>query len=311
VRRGRPDVRYLTGIAALLGLTALWGTTFPLVKDMVGRLPVLDLLAVRYVMSAVLLLAIRPWSLRGLGGRSWRVGVALGLVYGAALVSQTYGLKDLPSPVSGFVTGCYVVMTPLLTLLWFRTRISARTWTAAGLASAGLATFTLMAGGDGGTISATGLILTVLSAALYAVYVVALSRWSRPEEAYALSVIQIGVLAIVLTAAALPDGIAVPSSAADWAGLVYLATIAGALTFLIQTWAQAHVPAATAAVVMSVEPVWATAFAVLLYNEAAGWPLAVGGGCLLTAMILVAVPSRPANAPALRPLAPVPQGEAQ
>ncbi|MEV7969834.1 DMT family transporter [Sphaerisporangium sp. NPDC088356] len=315
-RPGRPRLRldpgaarHLAGVSALLGVTAVWGTTFPLVKDMVTRLPVTDLLAVRYLVSVALLVAIRPTALRGLGPRAWRAGVGLGVVYSAALVAQTYGLKALPSFVSGFVTGSYVVMTPLLGLLWFRTRITVRTWTAVGLTVAGLAAFMLMAGGGGGPIPAAGLTLTLVSAALYAVHVVALGRWSRAEEAYALTLVQIGTLACVMTAAAVPGGIAVPASFADWAGLVYLATVAGALSFLAQTWAQAHVPATTAAVVMSVEPLWATAFAVLLYGEAAGWSLLVGGGCLLVAMVLVAVPSRAAPAPSLRPPTPVPGGE--
>ncbi|GAA3803982.1 DMT family transporter [Sphaerisporangium flaviroseum] len=303
--------RHLAGVVALLCVTAVWGTTFPLVKDMITRLPVADLFAVRYVASAVLLLAVRPAVLRGLGSRAWWAGVGLGLVYGAALVTQTYGLTTLPSSVSGFVTGSYVVMTPLLALVWFRTRITVRTWTAVGLAVAGLAAFTWMAGGDGGPVPAVGLALTLASAAFYAVHVVALSRWSRPEEAYALTVVQIGTMACVLTVAALPGGVAVPASAGDWAGLVYLATVAGALSFLTQTWAQAHVPATTAAVVMSVEPLWATAFAVLLYGEAAGWSLLVGGGCVLVAMVLVAVPARAAPAsPPARTLTPVPGGDA-
>jgi drug/metabolite transporter (DMT)-like permease len=291
-------------VAALLGVTAVWGTTFPLVKDMITRLPVADMFAVRYMLSVALLLAIRPAALRGLSSRAWRAGTGLGLVYVAALVTQTLGLKALPSSVSGFVTGSYVVMTPLLGLAWFRTRVTARTWTAVGSAVAGLAAFTLMAGGNGGRVPAGGLALTLVSAALYAVHVVALGRWSRPGEVYALTVIQIGTMALVLTAVAVPGGITVPGTAADWAGLVYLATFAGALSFLAQTWAQSRVPAVTAAVVMSVEPLWATAFAVLLYGEAAGWSLPVGGGCVLLATILVALPSRATPAPPpLRPAA--------
>jgi drug/metabolite transporter (DMT)-like permease len=294
-------------VGGLLAVTAVWGTTFPLVKDMTTRLPVVDLLAVRYLLSGALLVALRPRILVAGGRRTrrtWRTGAALGGVYAGALVTQTYGLTLLPSPVSGFVTGSYVVMTPLLGLAWFRTRVTGRTWLATALAVAGLAAFTLMAGGDGGAVSPAGLALTVLSALLYAVHVVALSRWSRPEEAYVLAVAQIATLALVFTAAAAPGGIALPATPADWAGLVYLATLAGALSFLTQTWAQAHIPAAPAAIVMSVEPLWATAFAVLLYHEAAGWSLLVGGACVLAATLLVSSPPPPADPPPPSPTNP-------
>ncbi|MEO3807670.1 DMT family transporter [Sphaerisporangium sp. B11E5] len=296
--------RYLAGVGGLLAVTAVWGTTFPLVKDMTTRLPVVDLLAVRYLMSGALLLALRPRAVAAAAGRTWGTGAGLGAVYAGALVTQTYGLTLLPSPVSGFVTGSYVVMTPLLGLAWLRTRVTARTWAATALAVAGLAAFTLMAGGDGGAISPAGLALTVLSALLYAVHVVALSRWSRPEVAYVLAVAQIGTLALVFTAVAAPGGVALPSTPGDWAGLVYLATVAGALSFVTQTWAQAHIPAAPAAVVMSVEPLWATAFAVLLYHEPAGWSLLVGGACVLAATLLVSSPPEPGDAPPARPLVP-------
>ncbi|MFC6084081.1 DMT family transporter [Sphaerisporangium aureirubrum] len=296
--------RYLAGVGGLLAVTAVWGTTFPLVKDMTTRLPVADLLAVRYLLSGALLVALRPRTVAAATRRTWRTGAGLGVVYVGALVTQTYGLTLLPSPVSGFVTGSYVVATPLLGLAWFRTRVTGRTWLATGLAVAGLAAFTLMAGGDGGAVSSAGLALTVLSALLYAVHVVALSRWSRPAEAYALSVAQIATLALVLTAVAAPGGVTLPATPADWAGLVYLATVAGALSFVTQTWAQAHIPAAPAAIVMSVEPLWATAFAVLLYHETAGWSLLAGGACVLAATLLVSSPPEPGDAAPSRPLVP-------
>jgi drug/metabolite transporter (DMT)-like permease len=88
--------------------------------------------------------------------------------------------------------------------------------------------------------------------------------------------------------------VALPANAGDWTGVLYLATLAGALTFITQAWAQAHVPPTPAAVVYSAEPLWATAFAVVLYGEPLTWPVFVGGGCILAAMLLV---SRPEPAP--------------
>ncbi|GAA2875119.1 hypothetical protein GCM10010517_35940 [Streptosporangium fragile] len=288
--RGAPRHAHLAGVAALLVVTAVWGSTFPLAKDLFARVPVLDVLALRCLLSAALMLALRPRALRGLDARTRRAGALLGLVYGAGLTAQSHGLAELPSAVSGFVTGSYVVMTPLLGLLWFRTPVAARTRGAVALAVAGLAAFALTAGGEGGPIPAAGLALTVAGAALYAVHVVALGRVSRPGEAYGLTVLQVGAMGVVSAVAALPGGITLPATGADWAVVAYLAALAGAAAPLAQTWAQARLPATTAAVVMSAEPVWATAFAVLLYGEAAGWPLLAGGGCVLAATALVAAP---------------------
>ncbi|WP_214108460.1 DMT family transporter [Acrocarpospora catenulata] len=284
---------YLAGIAALVGVTAIWGSTFPLTKDLLLRLPVADLFAVRFALAAATLLALRPRALRGLPRRTWLTGVALGLVYGAALLVQTFALIELPSSVSGFVTGSYLVMTPLLALLWTRVAPSRRTWSAVALATAGMAAFTLLSGpGGAGAIAAGPVLLTLFSALLYALHIVALGRWSIPAEAYPLSVIQILTLTAITGLSATPGGIALPTSPGDWAGVLYLATIAGALTFLAQTWAQAHVPPTAAAVLISAEPLWATAFAATLYAEPVTWPVLIGGACVITAMILVAWPGR-------------------
>ncbi|GIH26800.1 permease [Acrocarpospora phusangensis] len=306
---------YLAGIACLVSVTAIWGSTFPLTKDLLLRLPVADLYAVRFAIAVAVLVAIRPKALAGLSRRTWLTGVALGLVYGAALVVQTFALIELPSSVSGFVTGSYLVLTPLLAWLWTRHAPERSTWLAVALATAGMAAFTLLSGGDaGGVIEAGPVALTLLSAVLYAVHIVALGRWSSPAEAYPLAIIQILTLTVIMWVAAAPGGVALPASAGDWAGVLYLATIAGAFTFLAQTWAQAHVPPTAAAVVISAEPLWATGFAFALYGEALTWPVLVGGTCVVAAMILVAWPRREATVPdwlpeeATCPASPVPPG---
>nr|WP_083976290.1 DMT family transporter [Herbidospora sakaeratensis] len=279
---------YHLGVLALVSVTAIWGSTFPLTKDLVARLPIADLYAARFGIAVVVLVAIRPKALRHLPARLWAVGALLGLVYGVALTLQTIGLAELPSSVSGFVTGSYLVMTPLIALVWLKTRVGRSTWAAVGLATVGTASFSLLSGPAGAPAGAVA--LTAVSAALYAVHLVALGKWSRPQDAYALSVVQILTLAVVMTVAAAPGGITLPQNAVDWTGVVYLATIAGAGTFLAQTWAQAHVPPTAAAVVIAVEPVWATAFAAVLYGEPLTWTVLVGGGCMLAAMGIVARP---------------------
>ncbi|GLX94439.1 DMT family transporter [Herbidospora sp. NBRC 101105] len=283
-----PRRHYHLGVLALVSVTAIWGSTFPLTKDLVARLPIADLYAARFGIAVVVLIAVRPRVLGNLSPRLWGTGALLGLLYGLALTLQTIGLAELPSSVSGFVTGSYLVMTPLIALVWLKTRVSRPTWAAVGLATVGTASFSLLSGSGGAPAGAVA--LTAVSALLYAVHLVALGKWSRPEEAYALSVVQILTLAVVMTVAAAPGGITLPEGAGDWIGVLYLATVAGAGTFLAQTWAQAHVPPTAAAVVIAVEPVWATAFAAVLYGEPLTWTVLVGGGCMLAAMGIVARP---------------------
>ncbi|MBO3748034.1 DMT family transporter [Streptosporangiaceae bacterium NEAU-GS5] len=281
---------YVAGVGALSAITAIWGSTFAVTKDMLTRLPIADLYAVRFAIAAAVLIAIRPRALRRLPARVWRSGITLGLIYGTALVLQTAGLRELPSSVSGFVTASCVIITPLIALVWIRLAPGRRTWLAVGLAAAGMSVFTLVSGSEGGVVSAVAIVATLVSAVLYALHVVATGRWTSPSHAYPLAVIQILTLLTLMWAWALPGGVQIPATAGDWAGVAYLATLAGALAFLTQAWAQAHVPPTPAAVVYSAEPLWATACAVIVYGEPLAWPVYLGGGCILAAMLLVSRP---------------------
>jgi threonine/homoserine efflux transporter RhtA len=168
---------------ALLSVTATWGSTFFLIKDLLDRVPVADFLAVRFTIAAVALLLVAPRAVARLSPLARRRGAALGLVYGAAQLLQTAGLGHTSASVSGFVTGMYVVMTPLFAALLFRTRVDRTAWIAVGLATAGLALLSLQ-----GLSVGLGESLTLASAALYALHIVGLGacqfqrmRWACPS----------------------------------------------------------------------------------------------------------------------------------
>jgi drug/metabolite transporter (DMT)-like permease len=138
----RPALTTLSALG-LLGVTAVWGSTFFLIKDVVERVPVTDFLAVRFAIAAVAVWLIAPRSLSRLTAVERRNGVLLGVVYGGAQVLQTVGLQSTSASVSGFVTGMYVVFTPLLGAVLLQARIGRTVWTAVALATAGLAVLSL------------------------------------------------------------------------------------------------------------------------------------------------------------------------
>ncbi len=267
---------------ALIGVTAVWGSTFFLIKDLLLRIPVPDFLAVRFAIAAVALWALAPQSVRRLSATARRRGVALGLLYGAAQLLQTAGLERTSASVSGFITGMYVVLTPVLAAVLLRQRIGAATWLAVALATAGLAVLSLR-----GLAVGYGEALTFAAAALYALHIIGLGTWSTPGEAYGLSVLQMGVIALVCGVAALPGGVTLPARTGDWLSLLYMALVAGALVLVAQTWAQAHLSATRAAIVMTMEPVFAAGFAVALGGEDPTLRMLSGGTLVLAAMYLV------------------------
>ena len=282
-RRVQPP-RHISLLATLvlLGLTASWGSTFFLIKDLLERVPTLDFLAVRFAIAGVAMLLVAPRAVARLSRESKRQALVLGLLYGVAQILQTAGLAHTAASVSGFITGMYVVFTPMFAALLLRSRITPLTWGAVALATAGLAVLTL----DGFSVG-YGEALTLVAAMLYALHIVGLGAWSEPREALGMSVLQLLVIAVLCLVATAPDGIVLPASTQDWVSLVYMALVAGALAIVGQTWAQAHLPPTRTALIMSMEPVFATFFAVLLGGENVTLRMLAGGVMVLTAMLVV------------------------
>ncbi len=272
----------LLATAALLATTATWGSTFFLIKDLLDRVPTLDFLAVRFAIASVVMVLVAPRALARLSRESRRHAVVLGGLYGVAQILQTAGLAHTPASVSGFVTGLYVVATPLFAAVILRTRITRLTWAAVLLATAGLGVLTL----DGVSIG-YGEAITFVAALLYALHIVGLGAWSRPGEALGMSILQIIVISVVCLVATAPNGVVLPDHGRDWASIVYMALVAGALAMLAQTWAQARLSPTRSALVMSMEPVFAAFFAVLLGGESLTSRMLLGGAMVLTAMLVV------------------------
>ena len=266
----------------LLAMTACWGSTFYLIHDLLDRVPAVDFLAVRFAIASVAMLVVAPRAIGRLDPRVRRHALVLGGLYGLAQILQTVGLAHTAASVSGFVTGMYVVLTPLLAAAILRTRIGGLTWAAVALAVGGLAVLTLQ-----GLSLGYGEGLTLIAAALYALHIVGLGAWSSPADAIGMSILQCLVISAICFVAAVPDGITLPDRTGDWLAVVYTALFAGAAALLGQTWAQAHLAPTRSAIIMSMEPVFAAFFAVLLGGESVTTRMLLGGAMVLAAMLTV------------------------
>ncbi|MFL6154525.1 MAG: DMT family transporter [Marmoricola sp.] len=278
--RGRRTA--LLATLTLLAMTACWGSTFYLIHDLLDRVPAVDFLAVRFGIASLAMLLVAPRAIERLDPQVRKHAVVLGALYGVAQILQTVGLGHTEASVSGFVTGMYVVLTPLFAAVILRTRIGSLTWVAVALAIGGLAVLTLQ-----GLSVGYGEGLTLIAAALYALHIVGLGGWSSPADAIGMSILQCLVITAICFVAAVPGGIALPDRTSDWLAVVYMALFAGAAALLGQTWAQAHLAPTRSAIIMSMEPVFAAFFAVLLGGESVTARILLGGALVLAAMITV------------------------
>jgi drug/metabolite transporter (DMT)-like permease len=277
-----PKARVGLATAALVVVTAIWGSTFVIVKDAVEKMPVLDFLAWRFALAALAIGLLQPQRVLRLPRRGWLAGVALGLALGGGYLAQTYGLRTTPASVSGFITGMFAVFTPLVAALVLRRHVSGRSWLAVAIATLGLALIALH-----GFSVGSGEVLTLLCALAFAVHIVGLGEWSPRYDAFGLTFVQLLTVTVMCAVFAAPHSLAPPPDLGVWGAVLLTGLAASAFGFAIQTWAQAHLLPVRAAVVLTMEPVFAGVFGVLIGGDNLAVRTVIGAGCVIAAMLLV------------------------
>jgi drug/metabolite transporter (DMT)-like permease len=284
-----PSWRPLAAMLALVAAAAIWGATYLVVKQAVTQMPVFDFLAWRFCAAAALLIVARPGAVRRLGARGLRHGILLGLALGAGYITQAIGLRHTPAAVSGFLTGLFVVFTPVLSWLLLRRRLAVSVWLAVLVAGAGLALITA-----GGFAVSAGELLSLTCAVFFALQIVGAGEWSPGHDPYALTVTELATVAVMCLAGALASGrIGAPHGGGEWLAVAITAVLASALGYTVQMWAQTWLTATQTAVILTLEPVFAGIFAVAVGGERLGAAAMAGGGLVVTAMYLVQVRSSP------------------
>jgi drug/metabolite transporter (DMT)-like permease len=283
-------------ILALVAVTAIWGYTFVPVQKALDAYPLFAFLAVRFAISGVALAPFAWAPLRSLPRAGWAAGVLAGGFLAAAYAFQTAGLDLTTVSSTGFITGLYVVFTPILALALFRTPVPAAAWGGVGLALVGLA---LISGIPGGSVVGNALVLA--NAVAQSFQIVAMERFAPRYDARALTFIQMSVSCAAFVVIAVAAGqVQVPDDAQTWYALVVTGVFAGALGYLVATWVQSRETAARTALVFTLEAPFAAFFGVLLLSESLGWAGWAGCAVMLSGIVL----SEPAAAGVLRRLVP-------
>jgi drug/metabolite transporter (DMT)-like permease len=280
LRENRP-----VALVALIAVTAVWGVTFVQVKDAVELYPLFAFLAVRFAIATLTLAVPAGRRVRTLGRPGAGAAALLGLLLAAGYALQTEGLRRTTVSGTGFVTGMYVVLTPVIALGLFRSRIGAAAWAGVALSTAGLV---MLAGFHG---SATGDLLVLGGAAVYSLQIVLMERYAPRYDALAFTVVEMAAAcAGLFVVAAAQRELGVPRGWTVWGALLVTGVFASALAFLVQTWAQRRTSATRTALAFSMEPVFAALFGYTLAGDrlgALGW----GGCAAIMAGIVLAEPA--------------------
>jgi drug/metabolite transporter (DMT)-like permease len=266
----------------LLATTAVWGGAFLVMKDSLVRQDVYSFLASRFILAAAFMFIYKPKSLTGLSRKFVKRAVLIGLLLCSGFIFQTFGLTQTTVSNTGFITGLYLVFTPLISWLLLKREIFKVQWLAVLVATIGLYFISF-----NGISVGIGEILVLISALLFAGQIVALGEWSDGENTYALTLIQILVSAVIFFALSLKDGFQLPPDNAVWSAVFYTAFFATFLGFLIQTKAQSVMSATVAGVLLAMETPFALFFGLYFDNDPITLRIISGGTLVLIAMALV------------------------
>ena len=274
----------------LLSVALVWGSTFAIMKDSLGRIDVNSFLAWRFVVAALAMALLRPQSFRHMTPSFLLRGIAAGLLLGGGYIFQTFGLTLTTVAKTGFITGLYSVFVPLIAAAFFKHHITKMQWIAVGLAIFGTGVLSLH-----GFALGKGEFLVLIGALFFALHIIGLGRWSPGRDPYALTMIQMATVGFLAFLASLKSGFHAPHDQGVWAVVIYSAIFASAFAFIVQTWAQSFMSATSVGIVLTMEYIFAAIFGIAIVHEHLTWRVLVGGGLMMTGVYLAILFEEPAD----------------
>ncbi len=276
--------------AALVLNTLIWGATFVLVKEALRGISPFLFLALRFSIAALMLAVLfrRSWSRPGAGPANLRGGAIAGVFLFLGYAMQTTGLQFTSASKSAFLTGLSTVMVPLLGALVYQNRPRLAEWLGVTIATGGMGLMTLESGKFGAVNP--GDLLTLGCAVAFAAHIVTLGHYSREARFEVISLAQLMMAALlglalfwwVETPRIVPGPLV-------WGALAVTSLLATAMAFTIQSWAQRYTSATRAALIFTLEPVFAWITSFLVMGESLAPRVAAGAGMILAGVLLVEV----------------------
>jgi len=267
---------------ALLLVSASWGLAFVVMKDAIERQSVNSFLFSRFLVAVIAMFLLKPSVIKSINREILRKGFIAGLFLASGYILQTLGLALTGAAVTGFITGLYVVATPVLAAIILRERITSFTWLCVAVATVGLALLSL-----NGWNLGYGEFLVFLCAIGFAAHIIALSKWSNGLDVYAMTIVQLATCALATGAISFIQGYEAPPDRNGWYVVLFTAVICTAVAFVVQTWSQAHMSATKVAVILTMEVVFAALFAILFGGETLSLRALFGGVLVLIAMFMI------------------------
>jgi drug/metabolite transporter (DMT)-like permease len=244
---------------ALIGVAVVWGGTFVMVKDAVESYPLYSFLGLRFAIAVLAFVAIFPRSLSRISLNTLGVGTLAGAFLCAGYVFQTWGLQGTTASKAAFITGMFVVITPVMQAVLLRVMPKGAT---IGGATAAVVGLWLLSGGASGGWN-VGDTRVLMCAVAYSAHMIVLGSLGKKHDVLGLTLVQLMVTAaFCLLAAFSPwtEPFAMPVGASVWFALAVTGVLASAVAFAVQTYAQRYIPPARTALILISEPAFGGLF---------------------------------------------------
>jgi drug/metabolite transporter (DMT)-like permease len=291
-RQARPISQSLLADLSLLLVTAIWGTTFVIVKQALEVFPPFTYIAIRFTLATLTLLLVMGPRLRRLRWAEARGGVLVGIFMFAGFALQTFGLQVTTASTAAFITGLNVVIVPIVALVWLRHRATAGALVGVAVATVGLGALSLNADFS----LAFGDMLVVFCAVAFALQIVGVARFSKHTDALTFTFVQLAtVMGFSWIGAFANERPAFVWDPAVVGALLFISVVATALVFCIQNAAQRHTSPTHTALIFTMEPVFAAFFAYIWLAEQLTTRAAVGGFLIIAGMLVAELWRKPGS----------------
>ncbi|WP_432663636.1 DMT family transporter [Wukongibacter baidiensis] len=277
--------RQLKADLALLFVTIGWGASFILTKIALGELPTYNFLAIRFILAAAISSLFFIKNMMKIDKKTLKLGILLGFILYLHYAFQTVGLQYTTASKSAFITGINVILVPIFSPLLLKQIPKRASIYGAGLAFIGMALLSLNEVTSISSIN-IGDIYTFLCAVVFALYIIAVGKYTAEVESISFAVIQVGVVGLLslITSFAIENPI-MPTGRSSWISILILSVVCTSAAYIIQNVAQRFTSSTHTALIYTGEPVFAAMFGYIFFRELLSGRGTLGAILILTGMI--------------------------
>ncbi|CAM3264437.1 DMT family transporter [Vagococcus fessus] len=278
--------KHLLGKGGLVLVTIIWGSSFALNDVALRSFTPVQLLTLRFGIAGVLMLVLFWKQLTKVAKEEMIRGIILGVILFIAYILQTVALLYTTPSKNAFLTSFSVVLVPIISYIFLKTKVHRKDILGALLSLSGVALMSL----TDLTMVNIGDILTLTCAIFFALYIIYTTKYVKVGNPYALTTIQL-LTAFVLsgmTGIVLKENWNFDSTIAN-SSVLYLAIFCTMIAYLLQTMSQRYTTSSETAVILSMEALFGMIFSMIIVNEHITDKTAIGAGLIFLGVIVVEV----------------------